>query len=468
VVAVRGETLALVAVSDRVGDDVVERLVLIEARDGLVVRSSEFDRDDIHTALDHLDERYIEVGGPSDIVRLNQRARHAERNGDLAQALALLDPEFRFHDRRPLGLGTMNRDEYLRTSIVRVGHLHIDVEYVRRDDGVLLVHLRFETRDGSVWEYYAVYEVTTSSFVSASIFDLDDLDAAITEYERLATARRAATSADWTISNSASRVVERSFTDVLSGGLDAHLGFVHPDFHFVSRRSTAMGQEGDPDEWRDAVGFWLETGIAGIEIRTHATRTESLTVGDLLITTTAGDEWGFRYVVEIRDGKLVRLTSYDTDANGLLEALDELDRDWVAQGGPAAVADLSSRYRRAIGSGSRDAIQACVSDDFESVDHRALGLGHRTADDYIESNFHVAGEDYFAFPTVITEHDTDGRHWLARWIRGSWSSDASWEFWAISISRDGRLTSVETFDLGDHDVARARFAELTGHDPVSG
>ena len=468
VVAIRGETLALVAFSERPGNEVAERLALVETHDGVVVGDVRFDGDDIHAALDLLDERYIALGGPSHLVMLIQLVRHVERDGDRSRMLALLAPEFRFHDRRTLGLGTMDHDEYVRTSIVRGGHLHVDVEYVRHNGGVLLLRTRFETRDGSEWDYYNVYAMTASSFVSASTFDLDDLDAAVAEFERLAATHRVTASVDSAISNTASRVLERAFMAVLNDGLDAHLGFIHPDFHFVSRRSTAMGQEGDPDEWRDAVGFWLETGIAGIEIRTHATRTESLTVGDLLITTTAGDEWGFRYVVEIRDGKLVRLTSYDTDANGLLEALDELDRDWVAQGGPAAVADLSSRYRRAIGSGSRDAIQACVSDDFESIDHRALGLGHRTADEYIESNFHVAGEDYFAFPTVITEHDTDGRHWLARWIRGSWSSDASWEFWAVSISRDGRLTRVESFDLGDHDVARARFAELAGHDPMSG
>ena len=55
---------------------------------------------------------------------------------------------------------------------------------------------RFETRDGSVWEYYTVYALTASSFVSASVFDLDDLDAAVTEFERLTTTHRAAASVD--------------------------------------------------------------------------------------------------------------------------------------------------------------------------------------------------------------------------------------------------------------------------------
>ncbi len=67
---------------------------------------------------------------------------------------------------------------------------------------------------------------------------------------------------------------------------------------------------------------------------------------------------------------------------------------------------------------------------------------------------------------MITEHDPEGRHWLARWIRGSSSSDASWEFWAISVSRNGRLIRVETFDLADYDVALARFDELVAADAM--
>ena len=464
VVAVRGDTLALLTFSTTLGDDVVENLLLAETRDSRIVGITWFDGDDIHAALDLLDERYIALGGPSDVVMLNQRARHAERDGDRARGLALLAPEFHFDDRRRLGLGTMDRDEYVRTSITRGGHLHVDVEYVHQDEGVLLVHLRFETRDGSVWEYYSVYTMAASSFVSFSTYDLDDLDVALAEYERLLTTHRATASAGPAISNAASRVLGRSFEVLLEGGLDAHLGFIHPDFHFVVRRSTALGQEGGTEEWSDAITWWLGTDISGLEVRTHATRTESLTVGDLRVTTTAGDEWGFRYVVEASDGKLVRLTSHDTDGDGLLDALDELDRRWVEQGGPATVADLCSRGRRAIGRGNRDAIRSCVSDDFESVDHRALGLGHRTADDYVESTLAVAGENYYSYPTVVTEHDADGRHWLARWIRGSSSSEASWEFWTISVSRDGRLTRVETFDLADYDAALARYDELVAAD----
>ena len=49
---------------------------------------------------------------------------------------------------------------------------------------------------------------------------------------------------------------------------------------------------------------------------------------------------------------------------------------------------------------------------------------------------------------------------MHRWIRGSSSSEASWEFWTISVSRDGRLTRVETFDLADYDAALARYDEL--------
>ncbi len=326
VIAVRGETLALFTFTTTLGADVVEQLILVETRDGLVVRNSWFDVDDIHTALDLLDERYIELGGPSDVVKLNQRARHAERDGDGAGLLALLAPDFHFDDRRPLGIGTMDRDEYVRTSIILGGSLHIDVDYVRQDAHVVLIRTRFEAQDGSVWEIHRVYNMTASSFVSISAFDLDDLDAAVTEYERLATTHRVATSAGPQISNAASRVLERSFEVLLHGGLDAHLGLIHPDFHFVVRRSTALGQEGGTEEWSDAVTWWLGTDIAGLQVRTHATRTDSLSVGELRVTTTAGDEWGFRYVVEASDGTLVRLTSYDTDGDGLLDALDELDR----------------------------------------------------------------------------------------------------------------------------------------------
>ena len=57
-------------------------------------------------------------------------------------------------------------------------------------------------------------------------------------------------------------------------------------------------------------------------------------------------------------------------------------------------------------------------------------------------------------------------HHESRWIRGSSSSDASWEFWTISVSRDGRLTRVETFDIGHYGVALARYGELVAADAM--
>jgi hypothetical protein len=386
---------------------------------------------------------------------LNQRARHAERDGDRSGALELLAPEFQWVDRRRLGLGTMDRDEYVRTSIVRGGHLHVDVEYVRQGDGVVLARLYVEMRDGSEWEFYSVNAMTGSSFQSFTIFDLDDLDAAVAEYERLATTHRGDTSTDSAISNTASRVLERSFEVLLHDGLDAHVEFIDPDFHFVSRRSTAMRQEGDPDEWRDAVGFWLETGIEKIEMTTSAIRAEALTVGDLLVTTTAGDEWGFRYVVEISDGKIIGLTSYDTDGDGLHAALDLLDERYIALGGPSDVVMLNQRARHAERDGDRARALALLAPDFHFDDRRRLGLGSMDRDEYVRSGIVRGGHLH-----VDVEYVRQQDGFLLVHSRHETRESSVWEFYCVYAMTSSSFVSSTTFDIDDLDAAIARYDEL--------
>ena len=470
-IAIRGNHLCLHRLSLHRGDDVSERLCVSRVEGGLAKEVVWFDGDDASEALHELDRQWVATGGPATYMAVRRRFGDAVRTGDAAAVRAVLANEFTATDHRRLGLGTRSADEFIESGRQVAGFSSggtaIAVQPIAWTDRVLLQRQTLATEEdlGDVsWDILCLVAVDGDRITNWDNFDLDQLDTARSRFDELV----GTASERPGIANTASRVMKRSFEVLLDGGLDGHLEWVHPDFHFVARRSNAIGQEDGMTEWREALLFWLDTGIAQVGVRTHAIRLDSLAVGDLLMTNAAGDEMEFRAVAESRDDKLVRLTSYDTDADGLLDALDELDRNWVAQGGPATLTEMSSRYRRAIRSGVRDEIRACVSDDFVAIDHRALGLGHRNADEYVESNVQIAGEDFYSFPTVITEHNADGHLWLARWIRGSSSTDASWEFWTISASRDGRLTRVDTFDISDYDLALARYNELVAADAPAG
>jgi hypothetical protein len=81
--------------------------------------------------------------------------RRATVDGDWEGVRSCLAPGWTFHDRRPLGLGMLDREEYIRSS-VRAGNTYIVVEIIEDAGSIALTHDRWLAPNGSQWEHLAV------------------------------------------------------------------------------------------------------------------------------------------------------------------------------------------------------------------------------------------------------------------------------------------------------------------------
>ena len=164
------------------------------------------------------------------------------------------------------------------------------------------------------------------------------------------------------------------------------------------------------------------------------------------------------HVIESSDGVVRRLVAYES--RQLAEALDELDRRWVRLGGTPAVAEMSSKFGSASRDGDLVRVRELLTDDFVSIDRRMTGMGVRDADEYTTTQrISETGERFHTFPASIPLHSERG--FLGLWRRVGHGTGAEWEFWAVSLIRDGRLERIDCFDTSDADAAIVRYHELT-------
>ncbi|HSM67012.1 MAG TPA: tetratricopeptide repeat protein, partial [Ilumatobacteraceae bacterium] len=185
VLAVRGNDIALGRSVMTFGADVVEMIVVLELdATGLVVSSETFEPEDLHDALDRLDAIHVEHSGPSAFLDVAGRMRRATAVGDWHGVRSCLAPGWTFHDRRPLGLGMLDREEYIRSS-VRADHAYIVMEIIEDTGSVVLTHDRWVAPNGSQWEHLAVMTHPAGLSESIELFALDDLRAAQTRFTDL-------------------------------------------------------------------------------------------------------------------------------------------------------------------------------------------------------------------------------------------------------------------------------------------
>ena len=94
-------------------------------------------------------------------------------------------------------------------------------------------------------------------------------------------------------------------------------------------------------------------------------------------------------VSEVVDGRVERSTSFEAD--DLAAALTELDAWYCAEIDEPEIHDWMIRMAAAFGHGNFEDFRSLVTDDFESVDERRLGLGRRTADQWAASYVSLVG-----------------------------------------------------------------------------
>jgi hypothetical protein len=175
--------------------------------------------------------------------------------------------------------------------------------------------------------------------------------------------------------------------------------------------------------------------------------------------TTVFDDSVIEYhlVVEESEGQVISLDLFDQTQ--LNEALDELDRRWVGQGGPVGHVHAPMRIRQAFAARDATALRDCVTDDSLAIDHRPLGVGTRDADQWAESMQPMFSDDGSTVPIW--------RQW-ARWDEhiGVYQLDlrttdgSIWDIWVLQVVAGNRLAHTELFDRDELDLALARYDEL--------
>ena len=413
-IAVRGEELCLYRTRTTTPDgDAHERIVIAEVHDGRCVRMEFFPQDRFSVAQIALDRRWLTLLGFADdhpwraVFGLVLRERRRRDRQRAPRPLPLRRPSAADLPRRR-SLPADHQPEHTARRVSRPRRPPLAPHH-RAD----LAHRTLRAA-GRGWERPGGLMLSRlgpdGRVEHMELFDFDDEPAAVAAFDRLLVEQGASATGLGPLTNSAWEVVrtERS----LDGATGQH--------ELVAVRSDR---------------FCL-TRFTGTDLDEQAT--------ELLV------------VSEVVDGRVERSTSFEAD--DLAAALTELDAWYCAEIDEPEIHDWMIRMAAAFGHGNFEDFRSLVTDDFESVDERRLGLGRRTADQWAASYVPLVGLQH---PVVVRVVRHDGPIWLSEyWAR--FGGDGSEWHSLVLIERDGhRIRRQHEFDLEQAELAVARYEELT-------
>ena len=239
--------------------------------------------------------------------------------------------------------------------------------------------------------------------------------------------------------------------------VDARRARLHPDSTATAHSRFNAGRVLDRDRYievnrrqREAAGSFSEV------VRLLAWRADDLYVA--LVTRALDDAVVvYHVVVTYEDDQAIDVQLFDETQ--LLDALDQLDHQWVERGGPIGHTIAPARIRRAFAAQDERALRGCVTDDFMAFDHRPLGVGIRDADQWTESMRPMFASDGSTIPIWrqwLRADDLVGLYQLdLRAIDGS-----AWDIWIVQTIDGDRLAHTELFDDDQIDLAIARYEDL--------
>jgi hypothetical protein len=475
--ATRGDRLALYrALLRGAGGDVgpfeAESLALVEldAR-GLHVAGAVFDATDLDAATAELDARYAagEAAAHPRVLAATQAFRAAFAKRDWEAVAAQYAEGVVVHDHRLLGWepihGTAAYVESLRTLVELAPDVRIQSDHIALNErGLLWVARWAGTREGGPFDspWIVVSEHDASGRVLRfDTYDLDQLDAARARFEALLPDPLRIPP------NAAARAFDRMAEAFRAWDPAALRTLVSEDFRFEDRRRLAL-LSGDVELWIQN----LEVVRSWPGFRT--TRELIGTAGDRIALehlASSGDPEGNAF-----EGELLRLA--EVDANGkarawiLFEPEDrglafaEAQARFVA--GEAAGSEAQAAITAFTGSFNRRRnwaawYRGCFTDDAVLQDHRRLGFGSMSLDEWIES-WRVLIElapDVSADLLRILAWSERGRVSVARQHGTREGGPFESVFVQVFLTRGARIERYEIFDLEDAERALVRFAELS-------
>ena len=473
-VAIRGERVALVRVHlAREGFATTMLGVYETDEDGLLIRGTSFDEDDLDAALDELEARFI-AGEGTDHEYLIRRARDFTRSLaqlDGAATLALLDPATEIVDHRPLGLGTFGLDGARAWNAARAEQVAEDVSFFRnlsvRGDAIL-GHLESRGVDdlgtAFLYEMYLVSHWVAGRARWTGQYSLDDHEAARARFDELAAETRSPY-----VDNDCVRSLVRAEWLAGAGDITAAVDTIASDVVAVDHRSGIGGLR---IEGREA---FVENQIAVREQLTPqhrwlAVRGERLALGRLTWTAANGFEAAHHATFEIdQTGRLCRNDQFD-DLTVALDALDARYEELVGTELPPAEASLLEGVK-ALNRREWDRFTALFHPDLVAVDHSPLGFPTTDRDGFVNDQMRGMAELVPDVVVVVGKILTEGRASLVTGTTLGTTAEGNeyrWDFLQVfRAAEDGRGQHRDLYADTQWEEALARFDEFAAEDATT-
>ncbi|HJR24196.1 MAG TPA: nuclear transport factor 2 family protein [Acidimicrobiales bacterium] len=377
--ATRGQRLCLC--EDRIGfltgdagpSEAVCLTVVELADDGRVLRCSAFELDDVDGAFGELDRRYLDQGG-LDLRRYHEAV--ARRDWD--EVRELFSPSATVVDHRSLSFGTLDVDAFIayssRNPVVLSSDFRTHVAHVLDSNpaGMLVVISDAGSQDGGDYEilFLCLTRLDGAGLVERiDTYDLDQLDVARAELDRLVAPDRAAPvqpNAAWL----AEERLEAAFNAQDFGLVRSHLS---PRFTYHDRRATMLVDA----EGEEALSIF-RVGVALDEFRISnrllATRGEGLALVEQQAVFQDGasgpSEVRTLTVLELdQDGQMLRHAVFE--ATAMEDALAYLDnRARLARPLANEAWRVSQRFTAAYNARDRAALESLHSPGYSYHDRR--------------------------------------------------------------------------------------------------
>ena len=329
--AVRGDRLLLARVSYTSPEHFTgAHLALFEADEaGRLCRNDIYDEDDLASALDALDARYVAgVGAEHEYtVRRLAEHRHAFTARDWDAYERLLDPAFTFVDHRRIGLSSGNRDALL-TSLRSSADVAPGAAYAERslliDGDVTLTRVQDAATDAdgdeNEPEHFVVRQFVAGLLLRAERFALDAYAVAHARFEDMAREKRTPYA-----DNALIRMMTRNhWVERRNPSGNAVLDTYHPDCVLIDQR---RGVNAGELAGRDQVSASIRSGvdvIGALAVRPLAVRGDRLLLVSWAFEQDAGFEVAGISVIEADTaGRVTHVISFDED--DLVVAQDKLE-----------------------------------------------------------------------------------------------------------------------------------------------
>ncbi|MFG1932828.1 BTAD domain-containing putative transcriptional regulator [Mycobacterium sp. NPDC048908] len=428
--------------------------------DGRIAARAVFDPDDLASAFEELDARYL----------VGEAAAHAHTWSVIAEAYS------KFNRREQIALDWVFVDHrhgtpFASNVLASSGHaqvwdltpdLYVYVEMVHRlsSRGVLVTHNSYGSSPecfGAEWRMVQLLTVENDRITRCELFDEADLDVALERFDHVAAATRR-------LENTASRVFEHFNASLADRDWNAMAqtiadGIVNEDRRRVISSGIQRGRDAQIANLRAVV----EVGVRKLDATVIATRGDRLALGRTRVSGGGRRAEAFNLemltVIETdADNRIVAGISFDLQ--DLDAAFEELNTRYLA-GEAAAHVHTWSVISAGYAALNRHEAPTTTT-DFVSVDHRR-GVTFAQGDliPYIHAAFELAKDIEVRVEAV---HQLSDRGAVVTHAAYGTSPDgfhAEWREVTVLAIDGTAVNRCEMFDEADLDAALARFDELT-------